>query len=52
MGSLKECFDWNEKAKIRKLFTAEQYYYVFNQLDKLPKSLNALIKFTNDKLLI
>ncbi len=24
-GSLKECFDWNEKSKVRELLTDEQY---------------------------
>ena len=51
-GSLKESFDWNEKAKVRKLFTEEQYNYIFTELDKLPKALNSLIKYTNEKLLI
>lgn len=49
-GSLKECFDWNEKAKIRKLLSEEEYKYVFTELDKLPKAINSLIKYTNEKL--
>jgi len=49
-GSIKESLDWNEKAKIRKLLTIDQYKYVFSELDKLPKLLHQLIKFTNDKL--
>jgi four helix bundle protein len=51
-GSLKESFDWNEKAKVRKLFSEEEYKFIFTELDKLPKSINALIKFTNEKLTI
>ena len=51
-GSLKESFDWNEKARVRKLITGEQYKYIFGELEKLPKALNVLIKYTNDKLLI
>ena len=51
-GSLKESLDWNEKAKIRKLFTEEQYKYILNELQKLPKEINWLIKFTNEKLTI
>ncbi len=51
-GSLKESFDWNEKAKVRNLITPEQYEYIFNELEKLPKAINALIKYTNDKLTI
>ena len=51
-GSLKESFDWNEKAKCRNLIKQEQYEYIFQELEKLPKSLNTLIKYTNDKLLV
>lgn len=51
-GSLKESFDWNEKAKVRKLISEEQYSHIFTELDKLPKALNSLIKYTNDKLII
>ncbi|MCF6240806.1 MAG: four helix bundle protein [Bacteroidales bacterium] len=49
-GSLKECFDWNEKSRVRKLITQEQYNHIFGKLEKLPKEINSLIKFTNDKL--
>jgi four helix bundle protein len=49
-GSLKECLDWNEKAKVRKLNTDEEYNYIYNELDKLPKLINYLIKYTNEKL--
>jgi len=49
-GSLKECFDWNEKSKIRKLITIEQYNFIFSELDKLPKEINSLIKYSNEKL--
>src|SRR3954447_7707344 len=33
-GSLKECFDWNEKARIRRLLTHEQYQHIFGELEK------------------
>jgi four helix bundle protein len=49
-GSLKESYDWNEKAKVRNLITAEQYDHIFSELEKLPRALNALIKYTNEKL--
>ena len=49
-GSLKESFDWNEKSKIRELLSLEEYTYIYTELDKLPKSINSLIKFTNEKL--
>ena len=51
-GSLKESFDWNEKAKIRKLLNQEQYNFIFSELNKLPREINSLIKFTNEKLSI
>jgi len=51
-GSLKECFDWNEKSKVRKLISKEEYQYIFTELDKLPKEINTLIKYTNEKLKI
>ncbi len=51
-GSLYESLDWNEKAIKRNLITAEQYNYIFNELEKLPKSLHHLINFTNTKLRI
>lgn len=51
-GSMMECLDWNEKARVRKLITDKEYDYVFNELQKLPKSINAFIKYTNEKLTI
>src|SRR5260221_10714326 len=45
-GSLKECFDWNQKSKIRKLLSDAEYLYIFEKLNKLPKEINQLIKFT------
>ena len=51
-GSIKESLDWNEKSKIRNLISAKQYNYIFQELNQLPKELNSLIKFTNEKLSI
>lgn len=51
-GSIKESLDWNEKAKIRKLLTEEQYKHILEELNKLPRELNYFIKFTNEKLTI
>jgi four helix bundle protein len=45
-GSLMEVLDWNEKAKVRALLSAEQYKHIFHQLQLLPKSINTLIKYT------
>jgi len=49
-GSVKECFDWNEKSRIRKLLSEEEYSYIFEELQKLPEAINRLIKYTNLKL--
>lgn len=51
-GSTKESLDWNEKSFKRKLITKAEYQFIFEELQKLPKSINHLIKFTNDKLAI
>jgi len=51
-GSLKESFDWTEKARIRGLLTKKDYEYIFGELQKLPKEIHGLIKFTNDKLTV
>lgn len=49
-GSIQESINWIEKAKVRKLVNAEQYKNISNQLEKLPKEVNSLIRFTNEKL--
>ncbi|MFA4851318.1 MAG: four helix bundle protein [Bacteroidales bacterium] len=51
-GSMLESLDWNEKAKVRKLITQDEYNHIFGELQKLPKSINSLIKFTNSNLAI
>ncbi len=50
-GSVKESLDWNEKSKIRKLITKDDYEHIFKELENLPKEINSLIKYTNIKLL-
>lgn len=51
-GSVKECLDWNEKARVRKLVNEETYSKIFATLETLPKEIHQLIKFTNEKLKI
>jgi four helix bundle protein len=51
-GSALESLDWNEKAKYRNLLFEKDYKHIFSELQKLPKSINSLIKFTNEKLTI
>ncbi|MFI5128656.1 MAG: four helix bundle protein [Chitinophagales bacterium] len=49
-GSVKECFDWNEKSKVRLLLKEEEYVHIFGELQKMPEAINRLIKYTNLKL--
>ena len=49
-GSISESLDWNQKAKVRSLLEIEEYNHIFTELQKLPRELNGLIKFTNDRL--
>jgi len=49
-GSLNESLDWNQKSLIRGLITQEQYKHIFGELQKLPREINYLIKFTREKL--
>lgn len=49
-GSVKESLDWNEKSKKRSLLKENEYKFILGELQKLPKEINGLIKFTNDKL--
>ena len=40
----------DEKAKVRNLINKDEYQHIFNELKKLPKEINQLIKITNNKL--
>jgi len=51
-GSIKESMDWTLKSKKRNLFSEDNYNYIFDKLDQLPKETHSLIKFTNEKLQI
>ncbi len=51
-GSLLKSVDWNNKANNRKLLTSDQFNHITTELEKLPISINYLIKYTNDKLTI
>ncbi|HCY39775.1 MAG TPA: four helix bundle protein [Prolixibacteraceae bacterium] len=46
-GSVLECVDWLSKSKVRNLITPDHYTELRNELEKLPKSINSLIKYTN-----
>ena len=49
-GSMLESLDWNQKAKVRNLISNIEYDFIFGELQKLPKAINSLILFTNQKL--
>ena len=49
-GSMSESLDWNQKSKLRKLLSDAEYDHIFAELRKLPKAINALVVFTNQKL--
>ena len=51
-ASVYECLDWNEKARIRGIINPDQYQQIFQELQRLPKSINSLIKYTNSHLTI
>ena len=46
-GSSLESIDWLNKSIHRKLINDIQYNHIKTELDKLPKALNTLIKYTN-----
>jgi len=46
-GSTLERIDWLEKSIRRKLLDDNQYNHIKNELEKLPKAINSLIKYTN-----
>jgi len=47
---MSESLDWNQKSKIRSLLAEIEYDYIYAELQKLPKAINSLILFTNQKL--
>ena len=50
LGSVKECTDWCNKAKIRDLLSEDIYVKISEILERLPREIHQLIKFTNEKL--
>lgn len=52
LGSVRECYDWNQKSYHRKLVTKEQYDHIFNTLNKIKIETYSLINYTNEKLKI
>ena len=50
LGSVKECIDWCNKSKIRNLISEELYLLINELLERLPREIHQLIKFTNERL--
>ncbi|MGV3589936.1 MAG: four helix bundle protein [Adhaeribacter sp.] len=51
-GSVLESIDWFKKAKTRKLISEEEAISIESELEKLPRLINWLIKYTNDNLTV
>ena len=49
-GPMSESLDWNQKSKLRNLLAEAEYNHIFIELQKLPKAINSLVLFTNQKL--
>jgi four helix bundle protein len=49
-GSVYESLDWLQKAKVRKLLSIEEYNNIYKELSELPKDINSLISWTENKL--
>jgi hypothetical protein len=43
---------WNEKSKARNLIKPDEYTHIYEQLSLLPKDINSLINYTNQKLAV
>jgi four helix bundle protein len=51
-GSINESLDWVEKANKRGLLKEKEYKFILEELEKLPKEINSLVKFTKERLAI
>jgi four helix bundle protein len=52
LGSAKECNDWLNKARIRSLISEELFIELNYLVEKLPKEVHQLIKFTEERLTV
>jgi len=50
LGSVKECTDWLNKAKTRDLLSESLFFELNDIVEKLPREIHQLIKFTNERL--
>lgn len=51
-GSVYESAHWTKKAFSRKLLSQQEFDFIMDKLRKLPKEINALISYTEQKLTI
>ena len=49
-GSVYESLDWLQKAKVRKIISESEYKGIYTILSDLPKDINALIRYTEERL--
>jgi len=49
-GSVYESLDWLQKSKVRDLITETEYKQMFQVLSELPKDVNTLIRYTEQRL--
>ncbi len=52
LGSVKECTDWLNKAKVRNLISEELFLELNEVIERLPREVHQLIKFTNKRLTV
>jgi len=52
LGSVKECTDWLNKARIRNLVSEQLFLDLNNLIEKLPRDVHQLIKFTEERLTV
>jgi four helix bundle protein len=52
LGSVKECSDWLNKSKARNLISEELFLELSEVVERLPREVHQLIKFTNERLTV
>ena len=52
LGSVKECNDWLNKSKARNLISEELFLELNDVVERLPREVHQLIKFTNERLTV
>jgi four helix bundle protein len=50
LGSVQECIDWNTKCFERSIISQEDYFFIKQKLDSLPREIRQLIRYTDQKL--